>query len=213
VSKALRRSLCAAGVPHDRLWIAPAFFLDALGDRITPAGAAALRRRHSPLCAAVAAPGPEYGMDVLLDAFAALRRTRPEAGLVVAGPDLRRAERTRPGVYWLGDLPRAETLGLLEACDVFIRPTRADGDAISVREALALGRRVVASDAAARPEGVALHRAGDAGDLARAVLAALDAPPPQVLVDQGREAVLAAYRQLGLPLGPSPSERIQACAG
>lgn len=41
---------------------------------------------------------------------------------------------------------------------IYIRPTKTDGDSLSVREALALGVPVVASDAAPRPEGTFLYK-------------------------------------------------------
>jgi hypothetical protein len=55
---------------------------------------------------------------------------------------------------------------VIAACDVFVRPTLADGDSVSVREALALGRVVVASAVGHRPEGVLTFRAGSAANCA-----------------------------------------------
>jgi glycosyltransferase involved in cell wall biosynthesis len=52
---------------------------------------------------------------------------------------------------------------------VFLRPTAWDGDSVIVREALAAGARVVATDTAPRPVGVELA-SPDAADLARAVV-------------------------------------------
>ena len=40
---------------------------------------------------------------------------------------------------------------------MYVRPTKTDGDSLSVREALALGTRVVASDVAPRPEGTLIY--------------------------------------------------------
>jgi len=48
---------------------------------------------------------------------------------------------------------------------IYVRPTLTDGDSLSVREALALGARVVASDVAPRPEGTltfTLDKSGEA---------------------------------------------------
>jgi glycosyltransferase involved in cell wall biosynthesis len=64
----------------------------------------------------------------------------------------------------------------MQALDVFVRPTYFDGDACSVREALALGVRVVASDTEFRPDGVRLFPRGDADALAEAIDVALTAP-------------------------------------
>lgn len=75
---------------------------------------------------------------------------------------------------------------------VFLRPTRTDGDAVSVREALALGVPVVASDVAPRPAGVRLHRAGDVASLLAAVCTALDAGGRGIPTETADEPCLAA---------------------
>ncbi len=54
---------------------------------------------------------------------------------------------------------------LAEAADVMIRPTLTDGDALSVREALHVGKSVIASDAVSRPDGVITYRTGHTDDL------------------------------------------------
>jgi glycosyltransferase involved in cell wall biosynthesis len=61
-------------------------------------------------------------------------------------------------------------LASLFARDVtLVRPTRSDGDAVSIREALVAGTRVIASDAAVRPAGVQVVPTGDAEALAVAM--------------------------------------------
>lgn len=90
---------------------------------------------------------------------------------------------------------------LWQAADICVRPTLDDGDAVSIREALHLGKPVVASDAVPRPAGCVTFRRGDAADLARALLAvAADLPShrqrvaacqqPDTLAD-----LTAVYRQ------------------
>jgi len=89
------------------------------------------------------------------------------------------------------------------AADVFVRPTLADGDAISVREALALGRPTVASAVGARPSGALVFAAGDAVACAEQIFHAVaqrlpeHAPPVDCL-----PSLLGLYRQLGAPLAP-----------
>ena len=51
-----------------------------------------------------------------------------------------------------------------------MRSTFADGDAITVREALDLGIPVVASDVVARPPGAVLFTTGDEADLSRKLI-------------------------------------------
>jgi hypothetical protein len=53
--------------------------------------------------------------------------------------------------------------------DVYVRPTLADGDSVSVREAVALGRTVVATSVGTRPHEAILVPSGDAGALASAL--------------------------------------------
>ena len=66
------------------------------------------------------------------------------------------------------------------ASRLFVRPTRTDGDANSIREALYLGVPSIASDAAPRPDGVRTFRSGDLDDFEREVRRALDQPAPPV---------------------------------
>ena len=63
---------------------------------------------------------------------------------------------------------------LINLCDIFIRPTNTDGDAISVREALALKKTTIASDACVRPEGTITFESRDPEDLFRKVKYILD---------------------------------------
>ncbi len=54
---------------------------------------------------------------------------------------------------------------LLKKCDLFLRPTYSDGDAISIREALYFNKTVIASNAVERPEGIVLFKNRDIIDL------------------------------------------------
>jgi glycosyltransferase involved in cell wall biosynthesis len=200
-SDVIRDAMIAAGIGPERLWVAPAFIADALEERMTPAGLQAVRRRHAIVFATWVDSTYEPGLPVLLEAFAKLRSTHPEAALIVAGQAVWRPEYARPNVYLLGRLARAESLGLVATCDVFVWPPLLGGDDIRIREALALGRRVVATDAARRPPGVQLCRAGDAADLARVMAEATFAAAPRAPALQARETLLAVYRQLGLDDG------------
>jgi glycosyltransferase involved in cell wall biosynthesis len=58
---------------------------------------------------------------------------------------------------------------LLKYSRLFIRATRSDGDAVSVREALQCGTTVIASDCVERPEGVRLFSSGDVQALAKCI--------------------------------------------
>jgi glycosyltransferase involved in cell wall biosynthesis len=72
-------------------------------------------------------------------------------------------------MYLAGDLDHQMCLALMGRSNVFVRPTFRDGDSISVREAVALGVPVVASNVGTRPDGVCVFEAGDVNGLVRAV--------------------------------------------
>ena len=101
-------------------------------------------------------------------------------------------------------------LATLRSLDVFVRPTYFDGDASSVREALALGIRVVASDTDFRPEGVWRFTCGDADALAGAIEAAL-ARRPRRIDSTSLPALLAIYD--ALPLERLPAAAAPAAVG
>src|SRR5256714_938932 len=76
-----------------------------------------------------------------------------------------------------GELPRAVALALIGGGDVFVRPTLADGDSVSLREAVVLGRVVVATAVGTRPAEARLVPPGDSRALADALREAGQAPP------------------------------------
>jgi glycosyltransferase involved in cell wall biosynthesis len=129
-------------------------------------------------------PSKVYGTALMFQALKKAVAHFPDAGLAMFGPGLDSpellAEARAAGVDGLierfGELEHPQTLALIAACDAFVRPTLADGDSISVREALALGVPCVASDAARRPEGAWIFPSGDADALASALGSAYLAP-------------------------------------
>jgi glycosyltransferase involved in cell wall biosynthesis len=181
VNPEIAGALTEAGLPPARIIVAAAFTPASLSFRLSPPGLAQIRRAHSLLIASALAPGPEYGATTLLDAFRLVRAGRPDAGLVVYGPGTRapalaaaaRARGVDGAVYYLGELGREHALAVVAAADLFVRPTLADGDAISVREAIALGRPVVASAVGARPPEAALFPAGEAAACAEQIFQTL----------------------------------------
>jgi hypothetical protein len=190
--------------------VLPAFSREFLQPGAPPAGLAELRADASPLFCAMVAPRPEYGEEILLQAFAQVRAVLPAAKLALygigserhargmafpegrgprpesrglAGPEVRGLagpearglagpEARSPAVHGFGELPRPQALALISSCDVFVRPTLADGDSVSVREALAFGSAVVATQVGNRPAEVKLVAPGDADALAKGLLEA-----------------------------------------
>ena len=119
-------------------------------------------RTHQPLLVATGGAGPEYGVDLLLNALDSLKSRFPDIGCVVMGVN---ETVPRDAVRMVGDIPHNECLCLISKANVFVRPTFADGDSISVREALALKIPVIASDCAQRPAGTVLFETGNSRDL------------------------------------------------
>lgn len=215
VSRAIADALGAFLAPERIFVVSP--FLGAPRPGAPPPPAAARRAAGARLVACALAPGREYGADLLVAGFARAAPLAPEAHLVVYGPGgapqaVARALAARglsDRVTALGELRREDALGLVSIADVFVRPTRADGDAISVREALALGTPVVASDAAARPAGVTRYPTEDAAALAEALARALNRPLPPVgpspNADADAVARIASIYQEDNPCAASPA--------
>ncbi|UCF79350.1 MAG: glycosyltransferase family 4 protein [Candidatus Eiseniibacteriota bacterium] len=139
--------------------------------------------RHSPLVCSTGAASPEYGLLSAVAALGKLRERFANVGMVLVltrygdashEEALHRAiasEGLEGHVLVVRDLP--DFISLLERSDVLLRSTLADGDSVSVREALFLGVPAVASDTPFRPEGVILFRRGDPGDMAEKLTQAL----------------------------------------
>ena len=212
-------------VPHDRVTVMPAFVppdpedarafaLDAEARGFVTAGDPTLVVSASKV-RPVSPSGDLWGLDVAVDGFVALRarHDRLRLALFVSVPPGTSRERR----YFETVLRRVRDAGLddrvlvrfdrpllgaLLSNTVFVRPTRTDGDAVSLREALALGVPTVASDAVRRPSGVTTFRSGDPAALAVSIERVLegDRPGPYLEhdVDHLAAQMLSIYR---LPSG------------
>lgn len=125
------------------------------------------------------------GLDELFAAYRQVRAASPGVSLLVIGDGAdeqryRSAESATPGVRFAGFVQPARLPDWYSLCDVLVFPTRGDPNGLVVEEALAAGLPVVSSDAAGdirlRLPGCAgrIVPAGDAGALARAMLALTD---------------------------------------
>jgi len=204
-----RAALLALGVAPAKIVILPGFYgvgPEEIGQ--LPDDIARFRRVHDPLVGAISTVGPEYGIALLVDAAARLRARRPRLGVVLVGPD-RLDDGCPPWVLAAGEHDRRELLAVVQALDVFVRPTYLDGDASSVREALALGVRVVASDTDFRPDGVWRFPRGDADALVATLEAALAQRPTRV-ESTALPALLAIYDGLPINRSSCPSPTVAA---
>ena len=138
-------------------------------------------RAHEPRLFSYSLFRVEFTMEALFEAFAAVRRDFPRAGLLIAGPQEVPPEATEQmrrlgiadAILIPGNLPHAEFLTAVQRSDVFVRTHLRDGVCTSVLEALKLGVPVVASDDGIRPPSVITFAPGDAADLHRKLVAVL----------------------------------------
>jgi glycogen synthase len=126
---------------------------------------------HTPLIGATVTLEPEYGASLAIQAVQRLRRNYPSLGLVLLGigPEgehqLPEYASVRQHVLLAGAVDASVALSVMGHLGLFLRPTYFDGDSLSVREALALGIPVVASNTGLRPKGVVLFEPGQIDDL------------------------------------------------
>lgn len=107
-----------------------------------------------------------YGLDLIMRAFALVQEKNSKAGLCLCIPQL-----TLEGKEYLEDLSNKYKINnsnvlvlnsgvsffdILMRSSVFVRPTRTDGDALSVKEALLAGVPTIATNVVERPTGVIL---------------------------------------------------------
>jgi glycogen synthase len=191
VSEDIRGALLCCGVARERIEVLPAFSHSFLEPGTPPPGLREVRDAAAPLYCAMLAPDPVYGAESLLAAFAEVHARNPRARLALYGPGTREldlvrcAGRAAGAVCAFGELHRPAALALIAQSDVFVRPTLADGDSVSVREALALGRVVVATSVGTRPKETRLVPPGDAAALAQALSQVADARPVLRLAHDG----------------------------
>lgn len=187
VNPAIRDAVASLGIEPSRLAVSPAYLPEVPPGGQLPADLEAWLSSHRPVLSSALFFRPEYGFDLLVEALRELRRRHPALGCLVLGSgedEMAARQRLRDEgmdewVRLTGDLSHDLCLTVMGRSDLFVRPTRVDGDALSVREALSLGVPVVASDVGTRPPGTVLFRCGDEQDLvdrAEEVLALQGAP-------------------------------------
>ena len=208
------------------LSVIPAFSLTRLrpAER-PPEDVTAFALTHGPLLVCVAILRREYDLPTLLQAFRDLRKQHAAAGLVIVGGGQDEARVRELIELWqlggavllTGWVTHETCLAIIREADLFVRTTLYDGDASSVREALALGVPVVASRTDFRPAGPTLFTPGDPDSLHAALVetlavgggrrrasrrrATLTAPPA------GDRALVALYRSLSPSSSRVPAGR------
>lgn len=214
VSEAVKRILVADGVRPDHVTV----IFDGIDpDEVLAAAATPLDIRSqlgllpgTPLAVNVAALVGHKDQGTLIRAAELARGDRPELHWAIAGEGERRPALEREiaqrgvgdRVHLLGYVSWADAL--IRESDVFVMSSTEEGMGSVILHALALGKPVVATAAGGIPEVLpsdSLVPVGDAGALARRVIAALDHPSPVPLAARCTtksmaQATLALYRSL-----------------
>ncbi len=189
-------------VPPLRIRVIPHGLDPAIFSAPAPAAVAALRQRfdlHGRWIVQLGAVEPRRGVDVLVQASAALRRLYPDLEVfLVGGVRTPIAERRRPP-RWIRIIPWVDDKdvpALLVGAAVVVAASRGEGFDLPVLEALACRALVVASDIPVHVEQFAaaaeLFSSGDADALASTLAAVLADPARQLRLRQA--ARTHAYR-------------------
>ena len=182
VNSEIKNVLCSLSVPETRIEILPAFLPSSGAPLELPANFESWSRAHNPVISTALFFRPEYGFKLLAEAMEELRTKYPRLGCVLMGDGESRPEGLPPYMVAIGDLAHESCLAVIARSDIFVRPTFSDGDATSVREAIALGTPVVASDVVIRPAGTVSFKTGDAHDFVSKMDSLLSAPGPRLRV-------------------------------
>ncbi len=164
---------------------------------------------RSPVIASIGRLTAKKGLDILIEAMVVISKARPDAMLIIAGPDDGRTEGvlralvTRHGlsdrVQIVGPLYGAEKWELLARATVFVLPSQDESFGVAVAEAMTAGVPVVVSEGVAlhdvvRREGAGLVVDRSADAVAEAVLTIFSEPiASAALGRRGRDVAIAQF--------------------
>lgn len=139
---------------------------------------------HSPALLAIGGLETVYQPLEQIKAMEEVKESFPNAGLIIVGAgslenEVRSAalaSGVKDSILITGNLPHEETQHLIDRCDILLRTTLFDGDAISIREALYLQKNVIATNNGMRPEGVDLIDSLTSANLAAAIRSIIKRP-------------------------------------
>lgn len=209
ISPAIKEELAAIGVPDARLWAIPNG-VDV--DRMRPV--APRKRtdlRHElglpdvPLAIFCGRLAPEKGLDSLVAAWPTVAAGVPDACLLLVGAGDQRAAlaaqarklKIADRVIFYG--PRDDVTPLLQAANVFVLPSSAEGLPVAMLEAQACGLPCVATAVDGNTQVVRdgqngrLVPPGDVNALARGLIEAFTAPRARQWGRRGRDQILGQY--------------------
>lgn len=142
-----------------------------------------------------------YGILSLIKIFNDL----PNYGLMIADPSGSYQDIIRKNNILLGSnilllsKSKFSFIEVLQASHCFIRATTTDGDALSIKEALYLGKVVICSDCVSRPDGCILYKSEDFEALKNTLLKLrhFSIRSESFSLNSGMEDILNIYKKLG----------------
>jgi glycosyltransferase involved in cell wall biosynthesis len=178
VSQEQRIFLERIGIERRRIAVVPAFLPPIARETVRVREALQLLAGCGRIVVSSGYGLPYYGFECAIDALESLERGRRDCGLIfcmyntydeeyVARLERRFAGNIRGLI--LRDLAPDEFAWILQRCDVYVRATDRDGDAVAIREAQYYGKMVIASDCVERPAYVRLFKTNDSVSLAHAL--------------------------------------------
>ncbi len=175
---------------------------------VVPANLNDFADKHHPFLLTVGLLEDTYDLFMQIDAIEKVLERFSKAGLMIIGSgslenQLKEAIASKDyseNICLANDVNHNITLHLINNCDILLRTTKYDGDAISVREALHLETPVIATDNGMRPEGVYLIPKQNKERLIDAILEVVKREKPLKTQKEGDrkniESVLSLYYEI-----------------
>ena len=176
---------------------------------------------HDPVLISAGQLEPEYDLPLQIAALARLRERFPAAGLILLGSgsienELRSmiaARHAEQHILLAGDVAHEATMQAISRSALLLRTTLYDGDALCVREALAVGTPAIVTDNAMRPPGVHLIPKSDLPALVHALEQELERPKqpkqPSPSDESNLQAVFDFYQDLMAGESASTRRRVE----
>lgn len=178
VNEEIKEKLLKLKIPANKITVIPAFIRPIEDESITiPTYINDVFENYSQVMIANGGIGnlqdgeELYGLDLCIEMFKSIADKRPNVAFLycvthVTNEDAEKRFREQLTKYGLNQRfmlikEKMPLYPLLKKSNMFVRPTRSDGDAISIREALYYKVPVITSDVVKRPAGVKLFKNND----------------------------------------------------
>ncbi|MDR2149058.1 MAG: glycosyltransferase [Tannerella sp.] len=143
-----------------------------------------------------------YGIDFLLKIFSSV----PDKCLIVSDPSGKLREHYTSYLKFGNILFISENhpfINILKISNVFVRATTSDGDSLSVREALYLNIKVIASDCVDRPKGCLIYKTGNEESFINCLDASIKHLTNKIEIENGATALVNFYQNIQSLISPN----------